>query len=425
MSPATRTASIASPATRSARCPSTASCSASRSAPWKVRPMCQSEVCRNLTVAKGRPGPDEKAKARRLLTRTCVLTRECRCGHALRGFDLFAGQLPRATDRARFLSVGSAMMSARSDPGGRLGGGEVATVLTTAAIVLAVLLLFAVAVLWRLYNDGMRRADAAARQVAAERAKSDQQQLALRRYEVAFASISGRGELGEQVLVETARALGLRENLHFTLQTDVGGGGSAKPDMVLRVGGDRTVPVDAKASMAIWAEAVETDDPAERIDALRAHVRQVRSRAAELAGKGYQRWAAAIYGTIMFIPSAAVAALDTDPELLRWLIDRRVCLCGPTGFGVLASAALFAASDRTLEADVEQVRAGAAAAHRAAGGAVEALNLSSTHLQRILSARRRELEALETFRATVAPLTDAAGSPAQLPQDRNGGGLAA
>ncbi|HEY3465423.1 MAG TPA: DNA recombination protein RmuC, partial [Amycolatopsis sp.] len=153
-----------------------------------------------------------------------------------------------------------------------------ATVLTTAAIVLAVLLLVAVAVLWRLYQDGMRRADAAARLVAAERAKADQQQLALRRYEVAFASISGRGELGEQVLVETARALGLREDLHFTLQTDLAGGGAAKPDMVLRVGGDRTVPVDAKASMATWSEAVETDDPEERLDALRAHVRQIRSR---------------------------------------------------------------------------------------------------------------------------------------------------
>jgi DNA recombination protein RmuC len=303
----------------------------------------------------------------------------------------------------------------------------VATVLTTAAIVLAVLLLFAVAVLWRLYNDGMRRADAAARLVAAERAKVDQQQLALRRYEVAFASISGRGELGEQVLLETARALGLREELHFTLQTDLAGGGAAKPDMVLRVGGGRTVPVDAKASMATWSEAVETDNPDERIDALRAHVRQIRSRAAELAGKGYQRWADAIYGTIMFVPSdaAVVAAMDTDPELLRWLIDRRVFLCGPTGFGVLASAALFAASDRTLEADIEQVRTGAAAAHRAAGGAVEALNLSSTHLQRFISARRRELEALETFRATVAPLSEASGSPAPVPPVRKGDEVAA
>ncbi|MEU6645772.1 DNA recombination protein RmuC [Saccharomonospora sp. NPDC046836] len=301
------------------------------------------------------------------------------------------------------------------------------TVLATAAVVVALLLAGAVALLWRLYQDGMRRADAAARQVDAERARVDEQQAALRRYEVAFASISGRGELGEQVLAETARALGLREGLHFTLQTDLAGGGGAKPDMVLRVGGDRTVPVDAKASMACWAEAVETDDPGERLDALRVHVRNLRSRAAELAAKGYQRWADAIYGTVMFVPSdaAVVAALDTDPELLRWLLDRRVFLCGPTGFAVVASAAMFAATERTLVEDVERVRAHAASAHRSAGNAVDALNLSSTHLQRFLSARRRELEALESFRASVAPLTEAAASPAPVPAVRKGDELAA
>jgi DNA recombination protein RmuC len=301
------------------------------------------------------------------------------------------------------------------------------TVLTTAAIVVAVLLAIAVALLWRLYTDSVRRADAAARQVENERTRVDQQQAALRRYEVTFASISGRGELGEQVLVETARALGLREELHFTLQTDLAGGGAAKPDMVLRVGGDRSVPVDAKASMACWAEAVETNDPEERLDALRVHVRNLRSRAAELAGKGYQRWADAIYGTIMFVPSdaAVVAALDTDPELLRWMLDRRVFLCGPTGFAVIASAALFAASDRTLVADVEQVRSRAATAHRAAGNAVDAVNLSSTHLQRFLSARRRELDALEHFRTAVSPLTDAAASPSPVAAIRKGDEIAA
>jgi DNA recombination protein RmuC len=301
------------------------------------------------------------------------------------------------------------------------------TVISTAAVVVALLLGVAVALLWRLYNDSMRRADTAARQVEVERSRVDEQQLSLRRYEVAFASISGRGELGEQVLIETARALGLREELHFTLQTDVAGGGGAKPDMVLHVGGGRSVPVDAKASMATWAEAIETDNPDERLDALRVHVRNLRSRAAELAGKGYQRWADAIYGTVMFVPSdaAVVAALDTDPELLRWMLDRRVFVCGPTGFAVLASAALFAASDRALLEDVEQVRAGAASAHRAAGGAIDALNLSSTHLQRFLSARRRELDALEGFRAAVAPLTDAAAAPSPVTEIRKGDELAA
>lgn len=284
------------------------------------------------------------------------------------------------------------------------------------AVVLALLLVGLAVLFWRLYQDSARRTDDAMAMVRAERDRADQQRAALHRYQVAFASISGRGELGEQVLVETARALGLREGLHFTVQTDLAGGGSVRPDLVLFVGGGRAVPVDSKMSLACWAEAMETDDPDERSDALRVHVRNIRSRAAELAGKGYQRWADAIYGTIMFVPSdaAVVVAMDTDPELLRWLLDRRVFLCGPTGFAVVASAALFAATERAIADDVEQVRAQAAAAHRTAGSAVDAFNLSSTHLQRFLAARRRELDALEHFRGVIQPLTDAAASPTPI-----------
>lgn len=301
-----------------------------------------------------------------------------------------------------------------------------ATVIATAAVAMALLLAVGLAVLWRLYTDSMRRADASARLLADERARLDEQQSALRRYEVAFSSIRGRGELGEQVLTATARALGLREGLHFTLQTDLAGGGAAKPDLVLHVSGGKTVPVDAKASMAVWAEAVETDDPAERADALRVHVRNLRARAQELASKGYQRWADAIYGTVMFVPSdaAVVAAIDTEPELLRWLLDRRVFLCGPTGFAIVASAALFAASERTFADDMERVRAQARGAHRAATNAVDAVNLSSTHLQRFLSARRRELDALEAFRTAVDPISEAAASASSVAEIRRGDEIA-
>ncbi|MBQ0927368.1 DNA recombination protein RmuC [Saccharopolyspora endophytica] len=285
-------------------------------------------------------------------------------------------------------------------------------VLVGFVVVLILLVAAALLLIWRLYSDSARRADEAMRMVEAERARSTAQQAALRRYEVAFASITGRGELGEQVLVETARSLGLREGIHFTLQTDLAGGGAARPDMVLEVGGGRQVPVDSKTSLAVWAEAMETDNAEERADALRVHVRNIRSRATELASKGYQRWADAIYGSIMFVPSdaAVVAALDTDPQLLSWLLGKRVFLCGPTGFAVLASAAMFASTERTLAEDIEQVRSQAVRSQRAASNAVDAVNLSSTHLQRFVSARRRELDALETFRNSVQPLAETAGS---------------
>ncbi|HEU5472069.1 MAG TPA: DNA recombination protein RmuC [Actinophytocola sp.] len=293
-------------------------------------------------------------------------------------------------------------------------------VLGTIVVVLFLLLAAGAALFLRLYNDGARRAEAALAALEQERQRSDQHRAALHRYEITFASISGRGELGERVLADTARALGLREGLHFTVQTDVGGGGSVRPDLLLIVGAGRLVPVDAKTSMACWTEAVETDDAEERADALRVHVRNIRSRAAELAGKGYQRWADAIYGTIMFVPSdaAVVAALDADPDLLRWLLDRRVFLCGPTGFAVVASAALFATTERALAADLEAIRGQSAAAHRAAGAAIDAANVSSTHLQRFLQARRRELDALTHFRIAATPLQTAAASPTPLPAIR-------
>jgi DNA recombination protein RmuC len=124
----------------------------------------------------------------------------------------------------------------------------------------------------------------------------------------------------------------------------------------------------------------------------------------------------------MFVPSdaAVVAALDADPDLLRWLLDRRVFLCGPTGFAVIASAAMLAASERVLTADIEAVREHASAAHRAAEGAVDAVNVSSTHLQRFLQARRRELDALTQFAGAVAPLTEAAAVPTPLAAVRRG-----
>ncbi|WP_019853158.1 DNA recombination protein RmuC [Actinopolyspora mortivallis] len=285
-----------------------------------------------------------------------------------------------------------------------MGTGFLGVVLGVAVLVLA----GALVMLWRLYTDNARRADETLRMLEAERSRSAQHQEALRRYEITFSSTQGRGELGEQALVRTATALGLREGIHFTQQTDIAGGGAARPDLVLTVGGGRRVPVDAKASLAVWTEAVETDDPEERDEALRVHARNIRARANELANKDYRRWADAVYGTVMFVPSdaAVVAALDTDPNLLPWLLERRIFLCGPTGFAVLASAAVFAATEHALSEDIEQVRAQAVRAQRAAGSAVEAVNLSSTHLQRFVSARRRELDALENFRGAVQPLVE-------------------
>ena len=131
-------------------------------------------------------------------------------------------------------------------------------VLIAVVVVLVLLFAGALVLIWRLYTDSARRADQALRMVEAERARTVEQQAALRRYEVAFASITGRGELGEQVLVETAKSLGLREGVHFSVQTDLAGGGAARPDLVLSsdfiVGHPGERAADFEATLALVRE---------------------------------------------------------------------------------------------------------------------------------------------------------------------------
>jgi DNA recombination protein RmuC len=294
-------------------------------------------------------------------------------------------------------------------------------IVTAVAITTALAVIGVAVLLWRLVGEARTASDRAFALLAEERVRSERQQDALSRYEVTFASISGRGQLGEQVLVQTARALGLREGMHFLVQTDLAGGGRARPDLVLLVGPDRMVPVDAKTSLATWYEAVETADPTERLHALRIHARSLRARAAELIGRGYEQWADAVYGTLLFVPSdaAAVAALEADPALHRWLLERRVFLCGPTGFAIAAAAALHARSERAIAHDIDQLRSGAGRAHRAAALAIEAANTTGTHLDRLAAARRRELEALDTFRSAVTPLAEFCGRAVSVPLIRD------
>ena len=63
-------------------------------------------------------------------------------------------------------------------------------VLIAVVVVLVLLFAGALVLIWRLYTDSARRADQALRMVEAERARTVEQQAALRRYEVAVASIT-------------------------------------------------------------------------------------------------------------------------------------------------------------------------------------------------------------------------------------------
>lgn len=132
------------------------------------------------------------------------------------------------------------------------------------------------------------------------------------------AGMLARCDFGEQVSGVTAHERGVR------------------PDVVVRMPGDKCLVVDAKAPMSSFLaahgrEQEELSEP-ERARLLAAHASSLRGHVETLAGKAY--WSAFATSpelVVCFLPADAIlaSALAADPTLFDHAMGRRVVLCAP------------------------------------------------------------------------------------------------
>ncbi|MGE2772580.1 DNA recombination protein RmuC [Rhodococcus sp. 1.20] len=150
-----------------------------------------------------------------------------------------------------------------------------------------------------------------------ERNRADLQHAKLSNYEAAFASSTGRGELGEVALRRTVTAAGLIEGVHFHLQRESSGSSQGRPDLTLVLGNDRHMMVDSKCVIEPYWDALDAVDDSAQQTALGELVRRVRKHANELRGRQYDSAGKDLTGVILFVPTDAVAtaAISTDPTL--------------------------------------------------------------------------------------------------------------
>lgn len=155
----------------------------------------------------------------------------------------------------------------------------------------------------------------------------------------ALRSGSARGVWGETQLRRVVEAAGLTRYVDFELQQTVAtDAGAGRPDMVIRLPGEKSLAVDAKVPLDAYLEASAIPETAvgeegARRRALRGrHVRAVRAHVDALAKKTY--WAGLASSpefVICFIPSESLlaAALEDDPALLEYAFGKRVALASP------------------------------------------------------------------------------------------------
>jgi DNA recombination protein RmuC len=149
-----------------------------------------------------------------------------------------------------------------------------------------------------------------------------------------------RGRWGEFQLRRLLETSGLVRDVHFTEQPTVETDeGRLRPDVLLHLGVDKTVVVDAKVSLRAIL-AVEAGDPEEELAAARSgHAREVRAHVERLASKEYARqFDTAPEFVVMFLPAESLLAeaLAWDPVLLEDAFARNIVLATPTTFMALA-----------------------------------------------------------------------------------------
>ena len=154
-----------------------------------------------------------------------------------------------------------------------------------------------------------------------------------------------RGRWGEETLRNVLELSGMTEHCDFrTEQSLPGDDGSLRPDVIIRLPGERYMIVDAKTSLTAYMDAMESEDDETREDHLKRHAGQLRTHMRGLASKRYQD---ALDVTpdfvVMFVPgdNFYAAAIERDPTLYDDALKSNVLIVTPTVMLGLAKAVAF------------------------------------------------------------------------------------
>lgn len=153
-----------------------------------------------------------------------------------------------------------------------------------------------------------------------------------------LSSNQARGRWGEATLRRVVEAAGLSPHCDFSEQAQMD---DKKPDLIVRLPGDRIIIIDSKVPDLDFLHAVDAADPGARLQALANHATKLKETIRELGRRDYPRqFPNALDHVILFLPAESLfsAALEADQELIVWAAERQIMLATPASLIALLRA---------------------------------------------------------------------------------------
>ena len=131
-----------------------------------------------------------------------------------------------------------------------------------------------------------------------------------------------------------------------------------RPDVIVKLPGDKNIVVDAKAPLAAYLAALESPDDATRNARLMDHARQVKQHIDALAAKSYwNQFEPTPDFVVLFLPGEVFfrAALDADPELMEYGVSRKVMVTSPITLISLLRAIAYGWNQKNLAESARKI----------------------------------------------------------------------
>jgi DNA recombination protein RmuC len=168
-----------------------------------------------------------------------------------------------------------------------------------------------------------------------------------------------RGRWGELQLRRIAEISGMSDYCDFSMQESLTDGEErVRPDMIVKLPGNRSIIVDAKTPVSQYLKALEAQTEDERREIMKTYATQIRETIRQLSAKSYQeKFPDSVEFVVMFMPGEAFfsAAMEADHDLIEYSVSRKVILASPLILISLLKSAAMGWQEYRIDRNREEI----------------------------------------------------------------------